>query len=613
MFYKDDDIPNGEYKLVQCISACNHANECFISTVRIVNCKINVSEFDRAQEQWDGIGVGLDNKVFTPIAITHGRPLTNTSVLISKSDPKRRLIFKSFDASNASMAKCIEYTPERKIATINTKTCKFTLQGNTAALTEVAVDPPSRFTDDGLCETEKEFTTCFCTFLAMYQREVSTGDSQLSIKRYFCNEPYNQDPLKWKVYGGRVDETDFESERFVEKKTVRWIDDKYVGERLNSQAKTWTDAEPIISGGLIRYRGEHCHIFINLFIVLQHWARHDAVKGPKADELLWKLDQTYSPYDRFYRQSFPNAHETNLRTYDFTITQCLRNWIYGLYMYADYSSADTDNVDIKQQEMDAIIFPMIDLHVAELNTLLVGSTEFPTPISAGTDMSEADPDHVSYTQRAREIMQNALKAAFPGIEKNPHVIQDDGTLHRQGFKEYILHNCSRPTTHKIPPLSTLATAKLNGKYIPTEEPAYEIISNMKQLPIISPLRMKRNDLMLIYDPDGVSIAYFDAVVWIDRSQSLGIELGAYNAKTREEEETMSRIAERDRDAVYFINHLRRQAATRNIYRRKKFQFWIPLVTYSMTRMDRPDPQFYVRDLFNVFTVPMDKSHELDDI
>jgi hypothetical protein len=582
MFYKDTENPNSEFRLVQCISQCNPANECFALTVKIVNCKIDISEYSIANEEWDGIGHALQQKTLT---INRDNPPPSiTSILVSNEDPTRKVVFKKMD--EAKTAKCTEYIPEVKTIRVNEGSCKMLTIGNIGALGRAAISPPSRFIDDGLFDntatdseslTVNAYDACYCTFLAMYQREVSTGDSQLSIKRYFCNNPLAQTKLKWKVYCGRVDDDPTNpTHTFIEKPRVRWIDDKYVSSRLTAHAKTWEDIKTPYTEGLIRYRGEHTHIFINIFIILQHWTRHDAEKGPVADELLWRQDQTYSPYDIFYRPSFHNAQATNLRTYDFTITQVLRNWILGVFTYAHHETLGEANREIKLHSMQTVASLLIMQGFDELNTLLHDKTDFPTPIVAGTD-TDKSPKYDGYKLRAITIMKKAVTAAFPLFTLE--TTRDDEIFVTATLTDHIITQYLTDEIKTLPPLMALAATSLVGTYHPSDSEAYSAINNLKKWPIISPYKQKKDDIVLIYDTEGVSIAYFDSVVWCDRLSMLSFELRHFED-----------------------NNMRLMPDIERQYRENQFQFYAPAMKYTTTRGSHSEPTVYVRDIFNVYVV-----------
>jgi len=592
VFYRDTENPNSEYRLVQCLSPLNPASECFALTVKIVNCKINLSEYSVAAEEWDEKGYALNKKQLT-IGAADGAPAKH-SILVSKSDSSRIVVFQKMD-KEGDKAKCTEYTSEIKIIHVNEESCKLLTIGDASALGAERMPPPPWFIDDGLYDDVTDssmqadgdlrtascvgaFNACLCTFMAMYQREVSTGDSQLSIKRYFCNHPYVQKKMQWKVYCGRIDEgSSNEDHVFIEKPRVRWINDRYVPSRLTAEAKTLVDTEHMSSGGLLRFRGEHTHIFINIFIILQHWARHDAEKGPAADELLWRPDKIYSPYDRFYKPSFQNAHATELRTYDFTITQVLRNWVLGLFMHADHETTKTNDEGQRRQDMKTMLILFLKQGFGELNNLLKEDTGFPTPIFAGIDMNKSQ-EYEDYKSRAIVIMKNAVATAFPLFEPG-NLTPAGEIIQTELLVAHIIDQSFKERVQIIPSLMTLATTLLTGMYYPYASDAYSAIQNIEKSHIVLPYMLRKGDLLLIYDTEGVALAYFHSLIWLDRISMLRNELIHF-----------------EENSLHLLPAIERK------YREKQFQFYAPAIQYTTEREGRPEPTVYVRDMFNVYVV-----------
>jgi len=673
MFYLDRDVPNGSYTLVQCLSGCNSANECYILHVRIKSCKIDrdkLGEFRLTDIGEDADGYSLPGKTDNIIHSAEIDPdnLKVGNVVVSNEPPKRLLVLKKQDPQKKNF-KFTEYFTEVQTIRVHRDTCHFLTAGNTESLARghYSMSPPTRFVDDGMY-MDKElpaFNACKCTFLAMYQREVSTGDTQLSIKRYFNNAPNITQRIDWKVYAGRID-----GDRFTENVAILWIDDRYQSSRLS--------IDPKISGGLVKHEGNHAHIFINIFIVLHHWARHDAIKGVDADTLLWKSDQTYSPYDSFYKKSFDAADQTLLRTYDFTITQCLRNWVYGILDALQNNGAEWDDgtagwgPDDDREDMtthtpfnEIMMRQMLRDGVEELNTMLSGTGQqlhprsglfaglFATPITAAHDNTLSDEMLADYTARAGIIMQHAFTAAFPSFTH----VGVDGVVNVEKFLSHIMTIYQTPQMRQLSNLQLISAGALAGNYFTNDSDVYNILETFERHPILFPSDLKRGDLLFIYDSEGVRIAYFHAFRWIDKKDSLLLELDHYDQTHAEESQQDDafmlthtwglREAARDpgqvseanrlirmlksdhkRDQAYIrdlANRLRDQIRdgsenahslvpaaraaeisikkTNELYRKKAFQYWIPIIDYTLVKGQPPSrDDMYVRDIFNVYTV-----------
>jgi hypothetical protein len=634
MFYLDKDIPNGSYTLVQCLSRCNPANECYILHVRIKNCKIDREKLDELRLTdliWNENGHSLQGEKDYTIRTFGPNDLTAGSIVEheSKEYPKRLLVFKKYDEPHLRFT---EYTTEVQTIKIHQDTCHFLKTGNRGSRARAEMSPPIRFVDDGMYdESEKQaYQACLCTFLAMYQREVSTGDTQLSIKRYFNNAPdAAMKRMKWKVYAGRID-----GDRFTEKETVRWIEDRYQPSRLTIQPK--------ISGGLQQYKGNHTCIFINIFIILHHWARHDAKKGNGADTLLWKSDQTYSPYDSFYKKTFDTADQTLLRTYDFTITQCLRNWVYGILdVLKKKRGEDDDDGGLMNPEssedrktyLRLMLRQTLTAGIKELNIMLTGEqdrTRFPgleyvpetfaTPIMAANDETLRTNEQADLTTRAGIIIQQAFAAAFPSFT----AVSIAGVVDIDVFVQHIMDLYTRPQIRQLLNLQQIATSSLAGNYYTNDSDTYDVLETLRKHPILFPTELKKGDVLLIYDSEGVSIAYFHAFRWIGKKDSLLMELEHYKGSRAEErqrdDEFMREFTEyveqsRNRPFEYppQVNptalqyHLRfqefKQKEKTESYRQKAFQYWIPIIEYTLVKGRPPSHNdMFVRDIFNVYIV-----------
>lgn len=616
LLYTDVENLSSSYKLMQCLSLCNPANECFALTLSATSCTVMLSDFiftDLSRDDIIYTNVGSILRFKIPEGTPTHRDIAKLKrgkVIFKEDDDNenRIVVFKGINVE-FGMANCVEFKPEVQSIRVSIRTCKLLSIGNTEALGMTVMDPPSRLVDDGIYEDPKAevANTCYCTFMATFQREISTGDCQLSIKRYFCNDPNNQEKQRWTVYCGRIDINPVDiaqKHSFKPKTKIEWTDDRYAAERNTDTLIEYSE--------LKRSDGKHSHVFINIFVILQHWARHDAEKGESADELLWFPDKTYSPYDSFCQPPFPSAYDTNLRTYDFTITQCLRNWVYGIFQFADVNTVDTDDECVKQTAIEELTCELLAADVTELNTILQNSDDFPSPIVAGTDM-EMKSKFGEYTQRAGLIIKNAFMQAFASLQENPFDINDMGTLNATAFASLItkLHLALPRLT--FPSLKKSAAKALVGGFFDKESDEYITLSGLEKHSIISPRTLRAGDLLLIYNSDGVSVAYFHSVEWMSRGKSIGLELMHFNAEVRKEfrklnsteKETLKLKGGKSND--YMNTVLRRHLE----YMDHEFQYFIPIVRYTSKPEGSLEEEWYVRDIFNVYTVSLNKIDPFD--
>ena len=602
MYYKEEvdglaePVPR---RLVLCLSKLNPANECFVLMMKRTVHSVLSSELKRTTVVLD---VGVDGYVkFAGNDIgefsVDGSDIKQHDVVEwtnKENDRKQLLVVEDVnlnsDENPDRVIKCAEYTAAVRVVSCNSESCILLEQGNKGCLRVQSMDPPSKFQDNGSFDRKDvaEFNVCYCTFLAMFQREVSMGDTQLSIKRYFCNNPvYQSKRIRWRVFCGRIVDiptSEDSNHIFIEKNTVKWVTDRYVGDRLNVSERTVAGSRDVeISNGLYCFPAESSCIFVNIFIVLHHWVRHDASKGPIADELLWRLDREYYPYDSFYRPSFEGAEKTLLRTYDFTISQCLKIWVHGVFEQCEtiaeimpHSKFDSFFEDCVQRYMCESI--------EELNQMLDGFDTLPDPIFAGLDSTDHE-NYDAFKIRAKQIIKHAVSQAFPFLPEQDKLFFEPSSFVRRMVDLYLDERksllgpgLSRPNERKSlsrPSLSMLSIAALIGQRFGRDEPGYDAMISLR-CPIRFPSLLKPNRVILIFDEEGVTVATFIFISWMESHDSLKSE-----RKHR---------ADRDGDGVFWRSGCPR------------FDMCIPLIHCSLNGKDPRMIGMKVRDLFNVYTL-----------
>lgn len=440
-----------EHVLVQCVSTANQANECFIAILERRKQVITEDEFSKFRNtgiEWANEGymipwtIGMDEskndatrspqaqatRALRGTVFTH-----NTRVFVCEKD-----------WNEGKSITLTEYTPRIENIRLTDDTCKFIARGDKGSLVIPEKDPPTRFIDDGSADNARKFEESPCTFLAMLQREMAHGNTMISIKHYYCNDPDKyEETIPWKVFCGRTDVHTLESDK------ANVIDDRYP--RVPGP----------FTGSLGRFKSRgHTHVFINAFIILHHWARHDAGKGEKADECLWSADTSFSPYDRYYKLSFEQAEETNLCANDFTLSQCLRAWFYAIGHMTEASMKRgrgeyvTGSISIDWMKR------ILERDIGELNQLLTCATTpdgaaFPDPIYAATDYEPGSAPHSQLLGRARVIFRKAFLNAFPiDAFAKPYIaddmVREDGIINITLATEFLTQEFTSVYIHQSP-------------------------------------------------------------------------------------------------------------------------------------------------------------------
>jgi len=236
LYYRDThDDP---MRLSQCVSGCNNDGEFAVLTVKRINHKLDSSELQK-----------------TNITIMHDsfpRLKSATYTIENETEPKINdvVVWKDEDILLVVTKPNIytEFIPKLILVHIESDLFTPLVRGSAACI-------PKDF--KGIIQPIGDGTPC--TFLAMYQREVALGDTQLGIKRYFCTEEPSR-TIRWKVYCGHTPLQEESLHVFRGQAKAECVDGIYFRARTSE------------SGGLARYRSQNTLLFVNIYIILHHWA-----------------------------------------------------------------------------------------------------------------------------------------------------------------------------------------------------------------------------------------------------------------------------------------------------------------------------------------------------
>ena len=584
--------------LAQCLSRCNADLEFILLTVKVTGVTVPIEELEltdiRLNIEHDGYLKLEEERKDRRYRINPDKSgIAKEKVVLWKkkgtsSKNDRLLVVIKVKDDNV---KCKEFVPVIKVATINREGMILLQEGTRSSLGMDVMNAPER--------TEK---TCYCSFLAMFQRAMVVADSRLSLKRYFCNDPSKQcDEMGWSVFFGRQDVARGVPRFRETPDAVTFEDGRY--------KKNKASRRNVMSHGLIKRKCLSSRLFINIYMIIHHWARHDARKGPKADELLWQLDRMYSPYDWFYRPSFDNAHESLLRTYDFTVTQCLRNWIFGLFHFPSDEIEDT----FDRENVVKSIHNIID----ELNTFKLLTRKAPIvtekreklhgpiPILAAKDV-----DVPELTKRAGKIIQSAVLEAFPFLSDS--VVSDRGVIDEELFTAQILRlfDSHRNFMRELKSLTVntnYTITALAGRYLQKEETMFDVITRYRRQ-LVFPNTVNRGDTILIFDDEGVTVAYFWSLEFtarnIEEKKIRRERIRAEDEQARVREQRLSWDENTDDDVmVDEVSTGEDEERMNPDIRLRQFDCVVPRLMYTFESETPPtDDSMFVWDLFNVYTL-----------
>jgi len=493
--------------------------------------------------------------------------------------------------------KCNEYIANIESVTIDIGTCVLLEHGSESCLSDRIKDTPVpskvmfktstsedtgdlatrhgriEFVDDGFFDGAvlKEFQKCNCTFLKMMQHEIIFGVDFTSIKRYFCNDPYKQTKTtEWKIYCGSISNLSPE-------KTFRCLDDKYTTSRSN---------EFVINNDKILEK-RNSHLFINIYIILYHWVRHDADKPIDTDRLLWDMDQVYVSNYCYSLYLSDEKHGSRLREHDFTITQCLMFWAEGVInkirYYAKYYIEDVKQ-KIKKDIKDAIK-PIID----DLNTMITSDESektFSNPIFAAFGDVETqsvipgESNYNDYKTRAINIIRKAVELAFPFYKHDNEKLFFDSETFIDNISDYYLKRIHISPTYTLTynTLEKCALSALVGGTFPEGSTQYTVIRQHKRR-ISVPYELIPDEIILIYNKTSVHVAYFHWTRYIHKIDTL-----RYEMNTR----------------------IRNRLTCYDLYDVDKYNIYFPVIYYNNTPGNHSINDPSTREIFNVYTIRDDE-------
>lgn len=486
------------------------------------------------------------------------------------------------------------YNFDTSVIALNAQNTSIIMETTTKIPSGVYFEEPLTYIDKSV-KSREEVNKCPSTFVAMFQYEASGGDKKTSIKRYFSNnfQP-GREVMRWKVFCGRYFDFDDEMEDqqssissdassqnsfsvayydnpsrtpslqsrtnpVPEDDTLSLIDSASRVESTVSNTSMQAVYNDILVPGedtmlsntrLQVFSGRHTRIFINIFIIFQHWARHDC-KKLGADKALWDPDLKYTGFDSFYPSTLKRTH---LRPWMFTVTQALRDWIASLI---ESKIEETDENDGEYHirnhafDSDTTILNSIQLQIriahGEITNMFKedfmgfdkSNQEYVweglasvDPIYAARDMNN-DSTHTDLKKRAEEILNSAAKKAFPNAEYLDAEGLDFKKL--EILIEYVMENLTfmlgyNPGSWRSPrtatkrgrefrSLSELAIQNLVGTFIKTDSKEYATIRSFKHTPILFPDLLQRGDVLAIYNDEGCTICEFSVL----RNQGTNME------------------------------------------------------------------------------------------
>jgi hypothetical protein len=464
-----------------------------------------------------------------------------------------------------TVIKCNLYEFQVSCVTVSTENTKTTLLGTRKSIIPFGLEyeQPIMYTDKSI-RSRRDVDTCPCTFVAMYQYEAAIRDGKTSIKRYFTNHfEDNNKRIGWKVFCGRLfsfeDETDDAQAAAGEDENIQFTDDDYDQSRTSSYSddtlsltsgstrsptgssesadkedttsRSYTDDSIITNGSkwtderltstlLIKFQGRNSRIFINIFIIFHHWARHDQHKGDDADRALWDPNPNHTGFDVFYPKRVEN---TRLRPWMFTVTQALRDWICDLVEIHSYTaSLAAFNGSVQKRIEDETrtgfneIINMFNDSYRNLTTAHSFHHTHIDPIFAAQDWKK--DNHSELVARAKAILSAASKKAFPTELENGLKDEDqsgiDITENREKVEElsmYIYENAKNMT--KISDLSMYSLSEISikamsGFFLEKDSTSYDILKKIPHTPILFPQFLDKGDILGVYSELGCTLVYF---------------------------------------------------------------------------------------------------------
>jgi hypothetical protein len=335
------------------------------------------------------------------------------------------------------------------------------------------------------------------TFVELYRREEAAWRlSSTGIIRYFINFRTNYDELyRWHVFSRYPT---FSREDAADK----------------------GNSDPVE-----QYTGVNYRIFINLFIIFEHWARH-CYENPDADIELWNP----KPEDYIFDVvATPPTSYTELRPWMFTVTQALRDWMADITWMFDSVDAGVqtdDGVMTRPENNDAWVIGdvphQLEYELAQIKVLFdseEGSVHDLNPIIAAQDSKIYKSLFYSLDERGKTVLRNAFKRAFPTTTPGPFDPNDVKGVDINNPGEFIKYFTTMfkklvgVDEDSIESLSLQQTSIMNlvGQFIAKGTTAFEILSQQIHAPLLFPDYLKKNDILCIYTKEGCMIVRFISI------------------------------------------------------------------------------------------------------
>ena len=295
-----------------------------------------------------------------------------------------------------------------------------------------------------------------CTFTALFQSEILGGNTKTSVKRYFGNYfDVRRTSIKWHIYCKRwfqfqdeelkkqLEDTSNAREQ-VEAPALPWgasapaqmedmverydpgngKDGSHAWSRPDSEDFNFSiglnsidsvnstdhgkDGEGFTSTRLLRFEGKHIRIYINIFLVFHHWARHDYGKSG-ADEALYDPLLEIDGFDATHPRK---TTDTKLKPWMFTVTQAFRDWVCTMISFAQPERPSYDGVALRNSITSQlqIVQDLFDPNKPNITEQLSGKPTHLDPIIAALDWKK--PQYDIMIHQARDILCKASITAF---------------------------------------------------------------------------------------------------------------------------------------------------------------------------------------------------------
>ena len=418
-------------------------------------------------------------------------------------------------------------------------------------------------------ETEPEITPeqqyqSPCTFIALFQSEILGGNTKTSVKRYFGNYfDVRRTSIKWHIYCKRwfqfqeeelktqlKDTSNNDAQEQEEAPELPWgaSAPAQIDNMIDRNGPAWSrpdsedfnfsiglnsidsvnstdhrkDGEGFTSTRLLRFEGKHIRIYINIFLIFHHWARHDYGKTG-ADEALYDPLMEIDGFDTTHPQK---TTDTNLKPWMFTVTQAFRDWVCTMISFAQPERQDYDGVALGKSITSQlqIVQDLFDPEKPNITDQLSGKPTHLDPIIAALDWKKPQYDRMIH--QARDIL---CKASITAFHHSYTALYPKYTPNRtldingpSGIAQYITETIeflrsSRTKDRRRIDSQTLAKRIHTDLGIPTEGDDYPYIPREKfdafdelmgKTQVLYINLLKEGDMLGVYDKNGCRIVRF---------------------------------------------------------------------------------------------------------